>query len=390
MFGLHSKSNEYTCGLIIDIGSGSVAATIVISDPEEKDPEIIWTKREYILIKDITSVTAPLEEIQTSIITVFLQLQEGLKKLHKLHPKIPITHIQTTISAPWNYIATKTIVLNDEKPFEVNQKLIGQLSKTAERDVHKKMSQNEILQNTELEIIDSATIHITVNGYPMTKLENVQSKNVCVTHMVAMTYKKILSTLEDSINKMLPRAKLTIHSFMYIFYQIIREKEPNISEFCLIDITSEATEIGIVREKALTQVTNNAFGTYSIIREIAALCNIPKEEVLTYIRGGEHFIEAKLTEAKKEELNCILEAYQDKVAELFKRTGDTLAVPQTIFLHCDQATENFFKRQIEAAMKKAANQDCEIHLITSELFNDINTSDTAILLSTAYFHRTIS
>ena len=73
---------------------------------------------------------------------------------------------------------------------------------------------------------------------------------------------------------------------MLVFYCVLRQLAPDTTEVCLIDITHEATEIGIVRDGILKYVTHVPFGTFTIARDIASLCKVPNEEALAYLRGN--------------------------------------------------------------------------------------------------------
>ena len=388
MFGFNSPVPKQQCSIVIDIGSGSVGAAIIISDVDVAKPEIIWSHREYVLIKDIDSTEVPLKEITTSLVNIFLQIgNAGVKKLHEVDKTLKITAVQVAVSAPWTYTVTRTINFTDEHPFKVNAELINELSETAEKQALTAVLENDIFQESQLEIIDNKTVSIHINGYPVPEPKDVQTRNVTLAHITAITQKKLITTLEDSANKIFPKADLTSHSSMHMFYDVLKNMNPDTSEVCLIDVTSEATEIGIVREGTLTRVTHIAFGTFSLAREIARACKIPKEEAYTYLKGGASFVETKLSSQKIEELNTIIEAYEDKVAELFKGTGDALAIPKTLFLHCEAATEEFFIKHLEKAAKKATTMSHNIHPITSLFFSEGMTGDTGLLLSAHFFHQ---
>ena len=389
MFGFDTHTQTRTSGVIIDIGSGSVGIGIFISDIHLPKPEIIWSHREYVLIKDISSTEVPLKEIHTSLVNAFLKLgADGLKKLKETEGAPPIRHVQATVSAPWTYTITKTINFSDETPFEVTPELIEELSLTAQKQALTAVLENEIFQESQLEVIDNQTISVRVNGYLVQNPKKVTSRTVSLAHITAITQKKILSVLEDSQNKILPKASLSTHSFMYMYYDALTHLNPDTSEACLVDVTSEATEIGIVRDGALSHVTDTAFGTFSIAREISALCNIPKDEAYTYMKGGIHFVESKLSKDKMEELHVIVDAYEDKIAALFQITGDTLAIPKTLFLHCEATTEPFFIKCMENAAKKATGMHHTVHPVTSLLFKEGAGGDTALLLSAHHAHRT--
>ena len=388
MFGLNSRTPLRTCGVVIDIGSGSVGAAIVISDSSEDTPTILWSHREYTLIKDIDDTEVSLKEVSTALINAFLQLgSQGMAALKNDDSNLHITSIQTTISAPWTYTVTKTINFSDKHPFEVDAKLMEQLSLTAEKQAFTAVLENKIFDENQLEIIDNKTIGTTINGYPIKNPNDIKTREMSLAHVTAITQKKILSVLEDSLSKILPKATQSTHSFMYLYYDVLKHMKPDTAEACIIDVTSEATEIGIIREGVLTHVTHIAFGTFSIAREIATLCGIPKEEAYMYLKGGTSFVETKLSDAKKAELLVIIEAYEEKIANLFRTTGDALAIPKTLFLHCNTLTEDFFVTHIEKAAMKATTMQHSVHPITPMLFKKPTSDDTALLLSAYYYHR---
>lgn len=377
--------------MIIDIGSGSVGVALVISNANQSKPQIVWTKREFVIIKDMPNTEVPLKEITTSLINIFLQIgSEGLKKLHDVDRSLKITDIQVHISAPWTYTVTKTVNFTDEHSFFVTKDFINELSATAEKQAFDTVLENKKINENNLEIIDNKTITIRVNGYVVDEPKNVQTREITVSHLTAITQKQITDVLTDSKNKVLPAANLITHSFMYIYYNTLRKLRPDIKEVCLVAITSEATEIGIVREGVLTFVTHAHFGTFSIAREIALLCKIPKEEAYLFMKGGKSFLESKLTAGKKKKLEVILDSYEERIADLFKKTGDQLSVPKTVFLHgeTETETENFFVEHITNAAKIATTVRHNVHPITKILFDSSIKHDTALLLSACNYHQT--
>ncbi len=387
MFGFTPHTPERTANAIIDIGSGSVGVAIVISDVHQAKPEIVWSHREYVLIKDITTTEVPLKEIRTSLINAFLRLgADGIKALTAHTPSLKITHVHTTIAAPWSYTITKTVQFKDENPFDITSQFIEELSTTASKQALATVLENEILQEHQLEIIDNQTTGIRINGYPVHHLLTTQARKVSLAHTTAITQKRILSVLEESAEKILPKATLTTHSFMFLYYSVLSYLNPDTTEACIIDITSEATEIGIIREGILTHTTHTAFGTFSIAREIAAICSIPKEEAYAYLKGDLEFVQKKLSPEKLTELEVLFSSYEDKLTTLFKDTGDTLTIPKTMFLHTEIQTEAFFSTRIKNAAHNATGIQHNVHPVTSLLFDETDGHNTALLLSAHKVH----
>ncbi len=387
MFLSRSSSDAPNTALVIDIGSGSVGAAICICDSHTKTTDIVWSIREYLPIKDITSTEQPLQEIITSVITIFLQIgNTGIKALHKKDPSKKIQAINVSVSAPWAYTVTGSINFTDEHPFEVTQELVDELTKTAKEQAFTNALANTIIEENDLEIVHSDTVALTVNGYPVPNIIEATVRNISLSHLITVMNKKIATVIRDSAEKVLPEVPLIINSYMSSYYQALSQQQFQITEVCLIHITAEATEVTIVRDNILTHVTHIAFGTMSIAREIALALNIPKDEAYTYLTKNAPSTEKQLTESKQDELSKIFHSYEQKVQTLLTQTGDNLAIPKSIFLHTPDSTYTFFKSHIAKAAKKTTGIEHILHPVNHTIFGDIPLKDTSLKLLASLCH----
>ncbi len=385
-----SKPKAREAALIVDIGSGSVGLAIIISDVLEPKPEIVWTHREYSLIKDVDSITWSLREINTTIINAFLRLSsDGLKALREHETPLPLETLQVVVCAPWTYTVTKTVHYTEEHPFTITESLVEELAEAASKKAVEAALKESMIQSSGLVTINNETIGVIANEYVLEDYENLTSRDLTLVQLTAVTNQRIIDTILEVQEKIMPRSELVTNSFMAMFYTVMRQSHPDTTECCLVDVTNEATEIGIIRDNLLRHTTHAPYGAYTLTREIAALAKIPKEEAFAYVRGGGAFVLSKLSEAKQAELDIIIETYEDKIAELFKQTGDTLSVPKTIYLHCDADTEAFFVERLKHAAEKATKMKHSIHPITTTFVQaDAPRGDTAVLLSANYYHQT--
>tara|TARA_B100000745_G_scaffold233913_1_gene157523 strand:+ start:358 stop:1551 length:1194 start_codon:yes stop_codon:yes gene_type:complete len=388
MFGFGSHVPERECGVIVDIGSGSVGAALIVSEPDQEKPLFLWSGREHVVLGNSETGEVALRHINTALINVFLQLgSAGMKQLHEHDAGLKITHMQVAISAPWAHTVIKRVNYTDEHPFAVTPELLEELSNTAEKQATEAILKNTLLQENGTVVLDNKPIGVITNGYNVPHVTNAQTRELSLAHLSALAQKRTLEIVEDSKNKILPKTTLYTHSFMYIYYEVMQQSVPDTKEACLIDITSESTEVGIIREGLLTHVTHMPYGTYTLAREIATACNIPKEEAYTYLKGGKSFVDTKLSKAKKNDITIILTAYEERLAKLLQSTGDILAIPKSIFMHTDVHTEKFFKHHISEASKIATGMEHVIHLITSTFLKTDGTHDSALNLSGIYFHQ---
>ncbi len=388
MFGFGNTTPEVECGVIIDIGSGSVGAAVLISDYEQEAPQILWTHREHVVIAPETNSEISLKHIHTALVNVFLQLgTTGTKKLLEHNQQLKIKFLQVTVSAPWAYTAIKHVTFTDDHPFEINDTLIADLSETAHTQSQEVILKNTLLQENNIAILDSKPIGIVANGYTVERDIEATAREVSLAHLTALTQKKVIDIVADSKNKILPKATIYTHSFMYAYYEVLQQSYPDTKEACLIDVTSEATEMGVIRDGILTHVTHIPYGTYTLARKIAAIGTLPTEEAYAYLKGGTSFVDTKLSTEKKNTLSVVLSLYEEQLATMFKTTGDVLGIPKTLFLHCDLHTETFFRNHIQNAAQTATKMKHVIHPITKNFLGDATQYDTALQLSALYFHK---
>jgi hypothetical protein len=164
---------------------------------------------------------------------------------------------------------------------------------------------------------------------------------------------------------------------------------PDTSEVCLVDVTSEATEMGVVRDDLLVHTSHVPYGQYSLARDLSNLSKLPKEEAIGYIRNNYVDTIKNLSDAKKQEVTAIVNNYVEGLVRLFNETGDVLSIPKTIFLHTDKLTEDFFAERLKEAGKLATKGTHAVHAITSEFLEGNKVEDTAILLSAYVFHKNL-
>jgi hypothetical protein len=379
------EKQQVRCGAIIDIGSGSVGVAIVVSNDIAKTLDIVWSHREYMLIREYADTDQTLKEIHTTLITAFLELgNTGIKALHAFDPELTITEIQSTQIAPWSHTISQKISYTDEKPFIINTQLLSQLAEKAKVQTLETQIEGKTVQELGLRLITDKTIDIEINGYSIKKSIGKKTNMVLLTHIHALALESILYVIEDSQEKILPHANVVHFSFMYLFYEVLKNLHPNTTDVCLVDVTDEAIEIALVHDNILSFSTHATVGLYSITREIAEMCKIPKEEAYNLLKDETTI--TNYTEEQQIAFAKIMEAFEIVVSELFTQTGGMLTIPNALFIHTSKNTEAFFAQHLKQTIKRMAQNEHTIHLVTSEVLQNATVVDTAILLSAHYFH----
>jgi len=196
----------------------------------------------------------------------------------------------------------------------------------------------------------------------------------------------------------LPEAALQEYSFTLPYYYVINSLSTANSNYCLVDITYEATEIGIVRDGVLTYCSHIPFGAMTLARELAETIGVPVMETYGYLKGDDFNNYFKnCASGQHEKATEIITDYQNQLTNLFKETGDSLTLPKRIYLHSNLHTESFFNEQITKAATKSTKLAHATYNVTSELLTkkyppeyvsklSAGERDTGLLISAQFFH----
>ena len=395
-----SSNTSIRYGAVIEIGSGSVLASIVKSDNTKKTPEIIWSKREYATRRTTNDTAVNAKSVITALMNAVLLLEsEGKAVLRQSNPNTHIGHLQVSMTAPWSYTITKVIGYEKDAPFEITETLLTSLITAAQKKITEDLKENELASELGLAIMTRATTDIQANDYKIADPKGKFATNLTLTQVSAVAQTYLTDALEDITHKVFKHAQLERYSFMLMFHCIIRELYNQLSEYCLIDITYEATEIGVIRGGILRYCTHTPIGISTLARTLTTVLNVPLEEAYAFLKEPYHTRAMDtLTDSKLAEVAVVFDEYQNNLAKLFSETGDKLTIPKILFMHGDHHTEEFFSRQLEAAAKKATGSTHAVHGVSTELLTTNYTAaekkalltvtpDTAMLVAAQFFHK---
>ena len=203
-----------------------------------------------------------------------------------------------------------------------------------------------------------------------------------LTHATTLVRNEIIEAVTEFSQKLFSDVPLEITSYMLANYYATRLLLPHIYDVCLVDITNEATEIGIVRDGSLQYSTHVAFGRASIAREITACTKTPLQETF---RALPTFAAA----ADNPEVKMIYNAYVEKIYELFQETGDRLTIPKNVYLETDSGLEELFTTLITKAGEQASKGKVAVTVIKDSIQKATisqNSQDTPLLVAGSFFH----
>lgn len=370
-------------GLIVEIGSGSVGAMFVASSENESTPQIVWSTREEMPFRNKIGFTDALQDITDTVRSVFSDCSTaGMRALQDFDGRARVGDVHISITAPWAYTVSKRVHVEHETPFTVTEARISKLIDEAKKKAFAQFKEHRETAIDELTLITDDTIEMRANGYRISSAEDVTAERLDLARVCGFTYPELQSLLTDQVERIFPNAHCSIAPFLYRYYTAFRTLHFNSSEVGLVDVTNEATELGVVRDGILSHVTYTPYGIRSVAREIADVCDIPLTDALAYVRNEHDIRDSKHTE----EIKKIFDLYETNLTELLQRTGDTLLIPRTMFIHSDVHVSSFITERIANAARNVTGTTHSIHPITPQYFDVTDMTDTALLVSAVVFH----
>lgn len=364
------NSGKQTCtyALIYEVGSGSVLLSIIESDPTNHTPTIVWSHREYITTNQTPDLERTAKKLGAALMNVgMLCNSEGMQALQSHNAHARITHCLATLTAPWSYTINKTVHYKGEGvgEFTIDLALIQELATEAAEHTQEELAKHEHLAQ-DLHIINHRIVSVMANGYEVTELLDKTAQHLTMSHISSLGQAHMTQIINEVHSKTLPKLPLDLHSFMMVLFYVVRGVFPNQSDYCILDVTNEAVELGVVRDKNLTYCSHINGGTNTIAQTINQLTELPHETVMTYLKTPD--IEARqshIPDTKQPLVDKVLLQFQKDLHGLFYEPGDVLITPRTVYLHCDPLLEDFYIEQVQTAICRPLQSTCAVRVITN-------------------------
>lgn len=354
LLGSRATSNSETLGVVLDISNSTINIGIVLSKENQQFPELIWSFQE--LVTTPRKAADSESRISVSLLNVFMELENsGFVALRKRGiTALPIL-LQVAITGPLAYTVTRTVSVAAKEPFKVTQKLFTALEEKAAIEAKKLCESQLLTKDLELEMLSNSTVSLSVNGYPTHFPFKSTATDVKLCQMITLSSKTLVSDLLKLKDKVLPRARIDIDSFMSIYFRAVQEMAPNTCEACFINSTLTGLELMVLRDSLPVS------STYAKIK-------LPS------------------TDSKVSKKSIEDDLMQD-LTTLFKNTGDGLSLPKRIYLHYFNSSEGALVPLLVTASQAATGVAHQLYSTTTEFFSSEKQVHNALACSAFVFHK---
>lgn len=345
---MFSRKSLARYGLLVDVGSGSIGFSIVVSEPTQAAPTVIWSVREQLRVTSLENLTDNAKALISVLTDMALTIQtEGLTTLQTNYGSAArITELQVTVAAPWSYTISRLVTYEQPKSFTVTDDLIDELATTASVAAMEQFQEQHPKEATLVTETSHAALGVSANGYRLPAINKQKTDNIALSHSTTLVYTPLVEALQEVQEKLFDDVPLNITSSIVSLYYTTRTLRPHVYDLCLVHITAEATEIGIVRDGSLTYCTHTAFGRNALVRELQTATDRPYAEVVSRL---DQILPDHQTLAEP-----IIATYTEKLKTILSETGDALAIPRAVYLMGTKMDQLVFKKPLQQAATKAS------------------------------------
>jgi cell division ATPase FtsA len=387
MFLFHRNGDGPAFGALIDIGSGTVGVAIVASNSKEKLPTILYTKRIMMRVaKQGTHKSEDVRRVREALFSAALALsQEGQQALFAHNPRAKITKLYVTCSSPWSYTVARNVRYEDDESFKVTQSVIDDLVQSAESEILSHLEEHSYINEKEFEVVERATVDITVNDYTVASPLHLSGTTLGLSHIAGVVPKELMEALHEVQSKLFPNTELRVHTYMLVMYCVMRDLFPRLHSLCIVDITGEATEFGIVENNLLIENTFAPYGSNTFIRDAMHASGKPMSDISTSIQA-----QADMHMTESAELQPQIEAYEQVLTDTIRHILARRTLPTSIIITAHRPYEQFFRQILARTLSSVTDKKLSIVSIEQNIVDEISHgagNDVYLALGARFFHK---
>ncbi len=350
------SKKEHLC-VVCDVGSTSVSAGIVLFRENQK-PKILATN-----IFPISISTKPdilnLEEKAVGFFekAMFWAAHDGLAVAYKQGVfKNKVEHVCVVLSSPWYVSKTSKVVIDKEKPFELDNELIQTAVKSEENIFEQDVlsGKYESVKGKDIKMIEREVVAVRLNGYETLDPHNKKATNVEFSFFMSVVPMKMVTSMNNLAKKYFHIEEIFFRTFPLCFFNSIKKIYPHESDFILLDVAGESTEVILISKNIIERSASFFSGVNNLRRLVMEKLEVTEEIAYSFLIMNKS---GTIEPAFKKELDDLAlkdsETWTSSLSNIldsFQKTS--IPLPTTCFVVCDQAMLSLFESRIKELSEK--------------------------------------
>lgn len=270
--------------LILDIGSGSVGAALVVSGAG-KHPSTVFTVRKDIAFqKRIDPKRLPIMLADTLASVLDLVMKDGVKHLRFTnYGNSAITNVHVVLASPWYISHTKSVAVKKDNTFTVTKQLLSEYVQAEQHSLIDSLPEHEEQFQEGVRPIEHSVVRLLLNGYETASPIGKTAKEMCLSLYVSLMPESIGQVIETSILRLFHPQKIQFHTFGLVAMHATRQLFPTVEDFLFIDFGSEVSELFLVKKGVLTNTVSVPCGKHAFVRMVAHELSVDEAVALSTI-----------------------------------------------------------------------------------------------------------
>lgn len=365
MFSLTKRKPMVRTMALADISFDGIHLALVKSEVGAPYPEVIWSHFEAFPRGHLERGNEVRLQgaVRTSIKTMEMDgMRFLLQNFPELHPEV----FKIIVSAPLSETVARGLKFSGTIPVDITTDIMDQAERSPQ--VSAALLPDSFERKLGLSAKAGPLLPIGQNLYQL------------ISVLPASIYNEIVSAHD----RFLPGTELSIEPRIGNYLSVISDLPHSTDHICLIDLTGSATELCVVADGEIRNISHTPHGTDDIITKLAQSLNLPESEAEHLFRDNDVDGAGSLSASKSAVLDDVFDDYETVLTKLLKN-NDVDELPTTIFMHAENADQRFLRdRLLTLDLWK---ERPTIHPITPKLWSQELAADTPLLVAALLFHK---
>ncbi len=331
------KQKRSDIKIVLDIRSSSIGAAVV-TQAKDEDPIIHWTNRVRVFPETSGEVNALIVQTYKQIDNVLQDVViKGIPAISGVNLNDrSIDEVCCAFASPWYESKIKN--------FEVKGK--GEIHFTKEY-FNKVLNKEHLMDKVPSGRvqIDKKILSVLMNGYETDDPFDKKADHLILSFYSSFVSKKTKDDLEHRIKKYLHTKRIVLSTHPLATISAIKSIFNALSNFVLIDVGGEITDIALFKKSMLHSLVTVPHGINFFIREVSEKCSIDRENAISQLNAVcDDRFDKKCIESTTAIVENAKTTWLSKIKETVDREWQGETVPPTIFVTVDNEAQSLMKK----------------------------------------------
>ena len=339
------KRDTFEFALLITIVNGSIDIASVLFGHDK--PKFLYTSRHHFVVlekpdaKELSdSVMRTLDEILSDF------SKKGFDNKYWDYKEKRISNVLVALSSPWFIPKIKHLQISKNSLFTISHDFIDEILEKEEGIFIEELKKEDGNKKESFDVIEKSIVNLKINGYILKKNIGKITKNFDAYLRISVVESEFLRRVDDIVQKYIhiSSKKTVFHTFPLISFSVARDIFSNNSNFILLDVTGEVTDLTLVQNDSVVAVSSFPSGRNYIIRKIATSFNTTFELAESTLRL---YISKKLEDDGIKKLEEVITQIEAEWAVYFENSllelSPQMVLPYKFYITADSDVSEIYK-----------------------------------------------